>query len=526
MSGLFDNKTDKTNRRVERTRKEEREKRRVRIITLIVVAALVIITGAALFINSRFVRRSMAAITIGGVNFSAAEFDFFYYNTYNEYAQSLSQLGDFASEYLPSNDRLHSNQILDPETGETWADYFVEYTITSLSRQVQFYNAAMAAGYRLPAESLEAIDSEVEYYAYIALMGGYPSLDSYLQNIFGNNMNEASLRTALVFAYTASAYNELMFNAFTFTEQQLAEHYLENRDDYDNFAYRTFLVKSETVSEDDYETEEEYSEALGEAQAQAYAKATEIIDSISIEGISSEEDFIEAARQYSDDYSNPGSTLMVIPGSELNSTDIGWLLDEGRRYGDMAAILSDNDSGCFVLFFISRDPNEYPLVGMRQILVLRGAVDVVMYVDGINDPEYLEALENAEEDARIRAEYILDVFVEGGHTEDWLIDMMEEHSDDTTEGGYYYPISKSHALNKLVPEIEDWLFEPDRQYGDYKLIRSAAHGYHLVFFMEHGERYCDFIAEGTLRNDAYTAWRDGLEEVDFQKHWAFMFTQH
>jgi len=522
MSSAFDRKTEKINRREERARKEQQEKRRIRIIAVTVIVIFALLVAGALVINSKFIRRSVTAITIGGVNFSAAEFDYFYNNAYNEYSQYMNtNLGDYAASYLPVEGQSHSSQIQNFETGETWADYFINYTIDQISGMVKYYNAAMAAGYELPDEARASIDDEIAMYRLYAELYQYPSLDAFLQQNVGTYMNEKCLRNVIDFAITATTYSQHIHDSFTYSQGELDGYYSENRDSLDSFTYRYFLVKSETVTRDDYESDEEYDEVNEAALAEAREFA-----SLILQGVVTEEDFIDAAREYSEaDYADPDSTLRVYPGSWLGSSTYGpWMQEEGRQFGDVTT--SDISTGTYVVFFIDRDANEYVMPEMRQILIQRSEVNADDYLDGEYDPEYIEAVENSDPEAWARAQTVMDLFIEGGATEEKLIELMADNSDDTTEGGLYKEITRNSANNKMVPEIENWLFAPERKIGDYALIRTEAYGYHLVYFMGYGERYRDFLADDALREGDYTAWEESLAPVEAVKQWAFKFTSH
>jgi hypothetical protein len=197
-------------------------------------------------------------------------------------------------------------------------------------------------------------------------------------------------------------------------------------------------------------------------------------------------------------------------------------MEPDRQYGDVTA--AESTSGAYVVFFVSRDSNDYRMTEMRQMLFMRPTVSPEDYAEGADDPEYLEAFELADAEARERAEAMLDLFVRGGATEDALLMVMTGNTDDSTEGGFYDKISKDLSGEmKVVPEIEEWLFDPARHYGDYELIRTESYGYHLVFFMGYGERYCDYLAESKLRDEAHKAWSEGLDPVDVAERWAFIF---
>ena len=521
MSGAFDKKTDKVNRREERAIKEQKEKKKIRLISIIVVVVFALLVGGALFVNSKYIRRALPAITIGGKDFSAVEFDYFYNNAYKEYEDYFNNnFGDYAASYLPSSEIPHSSQIQNYETGETWADYFNDYTVTQLSEMVQYYNAANEAGFTISQEARDAIEEEISNYRLYAEMYGYPSMDAFLQAIFSNYTNEKCLRNVLEFVSAASSYSESIRDSLTFSDAELAEYYSENRDSLDSFTYRYFLYRAETVLSEDYETDEEYEEAKSAALAVANDEAAEIVA-----GIESEEGFIAAAEEYGgEEYSDPDSTLKTYPGSWLGDTYGPWLRDEARVFGDVTSI--EMTTGAYIVFYVSRDPNEYRMVEMNQILVMRDVPSADDYEEGEDDPAYLEAIANADPDAREKAETALNLFIEGGATKEALIGLMEEYSDDTTADGFYDLISTDPAGNKMVPEIEEWLFAPGRQVGDYELIRTEDYGYHLVYFSGYGDRYCDYQADQGLRDIGYNEWKESLPEVESEKHWAFMFTSN
>ena len=519
MSGVFDKKTDKINRREERTKKEQQEKKKIRIISIIVVIVFALLVSAAVLINSKLLRRTLPAVTIGGVNFSVAEFNYYYYTTYNEYRQYLvSQLGeDYASSMLPSSSVPHSSQIYDQETGQTWAELFNGYTIDRLSEQVKYFNAAKAAGYTLTDEKRDEMNTEVEDLRSYAGMVGLASIDALLQAYYGPNMNEKCFRKALEFSYTAASYSEHVKESFEYSAGDKAAYYAENKDTLDSFTYRYFLVKAEIIAKDDYETDEEYETVNNAALAEANARAAQITA-----GISSEEDFIEAAREYNgEDYNEPDSTIRTYPGSWLSGPYQEWLRDETRQYGDVTSV--EMTTGAYVVYFVERDHNEYQMASMRQILIMRQEVDMEEFADGEDDPAYIKAFEIMDSVASERAEEAKRLFIEGGATEDRLIELMADYPDDTTPGGYYENITKNQADNKMVKEIEEWLFAPGRKVGDYALIRTEAYGYHLVYFTGYGERYCDHLATEKMRTRDYNTWNEGLEPVEAVKRWAFIF---
>ena len=518
MSGIFDKKTEAVNRREARTQKELKEKKKVRIIATTIVVVLAVLFCGALFLNSKFIRRTLPAITIGDVNFTAVEFDYFYNSAYLEFSEMInSDYPDYS--YLLPTGRPFSNQInyLNGE-GEPWSETFIAMAVDTMTELAQFYSAAKAAGYTLTDEKRQELEDQISSLVMQAIMYGYPSFNSFLQMVYGPNIHEDSYRKVIEFSFIAREYSRHIYESFIYSDRELADYYNEKRDSLDNFTYRYFLVNAEYVYRDDFETDEEYEEASEAALEDAREKAAEIAA-----GVVTENDFLAAALDYNEDiYSSPDSTLIVYPGLWIGSEYESWIKDPERRLGDITTV--DVASGTYIIFFVERDPNEYRMAEMRQILIMPETISADDYLEGEDDPQYLEDVENAWEQARERAETVLALFIEGGATEELLLELMEEYSDDWTEGGFYDEISKDMSHKKMIREVEEFLFDPSREYGDFELVKSEAYGYHLLFFMGYGERYCDYTAERGIRERDYYAWLDSFTPIEAVRRWAFILT--
>jgi len=527
MSGMFEPKADGAKRREARALQEAKSRRKTRIIMISVVTVLALLFAAALLINSKYIRRTLPVLTIDGVSFTTVDYEYFFNAEYVEYMNLMSQMQGMGGlgGSLPDDNKPLSSQIYDPDTGETWADFFSEMTLRRMSMMVQLYNAAMTAGFRLTDERTAEIDENMANVRMQAESYGFPSTESFLQRMYGNSIDEKSFRSVLEFIVTAEAYSEHVRESFDYSAEDIKGYYDANKDSLDIFSYRTFVVFPEHVEPTEYPNTEEYLAAVEEKKAEANAIAVEIAA-----GIESEDDFLAAAMEYEVLYSDPDSTLRTMQGDRLDN-DLGpWLLEETREHGDTDII--DTEQGSTVIFFVSRDNNSYQLAGMRQILIMRESIDPQEYENGEDDPAYIAAFEQANREIRERAELAYSLFVAGGETEAALIGLIEEYSADDTEGGYYdniskYPYQSAYvSAMKVVPEIEDWLFDENREVGDSELIYTEAYGYHLLYFTGYGKQFCDLIADDKLRTDAHNAWREGLADVKPPvKHRAFVLVQ-
>ena len=84
------------------------------------------------------------------------------------------------------------------------------------------------------------------------------------------------------------------------------------------------------------------------------------------------------------------------------------------------------------------------------------------------------------EACRQEAQALLDQWLAGEATEESFGQIANEYSDDSdgTDGGLYTYV----AEGEMVEEFNDWCFDPERQNGDYGLVKTQF-GYHVMYFV-------------------------------------------
>ena len=520
MSGMFEPKQDKAKRKQARTVQEENEKKKTKRTAIIITVVFVVVLTISLLLNSNIFHRTLPVLTIDGVGFTTAEFEFFYNMSLRENMHFLTQFqgieGMGGTE--PDFDRPLSGQIRNEETGETWADFITGETLNRLSRLVPLYNAAREAGFALPDEQIEIIESAIENAVLEAQMFQITTANV-LQRSFGSSMNVNVFRRVLEFELLADAYSDFVRDSFSYSVLELEEYYAENADSLDVINYRILTVFAEFPDETDSASDTSDEDAIAAAHAVASEMAA---------GIESEGDFISAAYEFDMwSHGNPDSTLRTVMGEWLDFDLSPWLTDETRMYGDVTII--DTSMGSNIVFFVSRDDNSSQTVGMRQILIMREFVDPEEFSFPEDEQEYELALEAAEREADERAQSVHELFISMGATEQALLDMLEEHSDEDTEGGYYSHIAKfsyhgsTFSSMKVVPEIEEWLFDESREVGDSELVFTSDFGYHLLYFTGRYEPLSELMATDRKRTADHAQWLDSLTSGEPVWHAAFWF---
>ncbi|MCL2201483.1 MAG: hypothetical protein FWB75_05910 [Oscillospiraceae bacterium] len=495
-------------------------------MTVSIVTALAILIVGALIINSNFIRRTAPAITIDGRVFSSAEFDYFYNMAFHDYSNFLhTQFPEWAGAMMPPRHML-SSTVQDHETGVTWSDFFTQGAIDTITDLTQMYNAARASGFVLSADDRTNMEAQFDGLMAEATIASaqsplmFPNPMSFIREFYGNSINEDILRSVMEFVFVALSYSEYRRESFTYSEAELEAFYNENADRFDIFRFRSLLVEPERQNPADFTTGDELADAEEEAELEAVQRAEHIYAAVR-----SEEAFISAAMELDPvAFADPRSTLMEQQGEFLDADFRGWLIDPNRAYGDVTRV--ETLSGTRILMFVERDDNNYRMAAMRQLLFRMDDVFPQDFALGEEDPGFLAAMEEAEALVRERGEAALTVFQVNGADEQTLLDMIPDFSDDHTEGGFYdeiarFPFSSERiSAMRVVPELEEWLFDESRQVGDYELIRTQF-GYHLMFFMEPGEVFRDFIALDRMQAEAHEQWRDDMPEAQVQTHWAF-----
>jgi hypothetical protein len=266
--------------------------------------------------------------------------------------------------------------------------------------------------------------------------------------------------------------------------------------------------------------EDEFEEAILQAAQAANEKAHEFADEIH-----SEEDFINIAGNYNIFMADPEATHRRIQGGRLDADLRDWLVDSSRAYGDKTIV--DSDQGSTIVFFVSRDDNNYRTVAMSQLLLQREFIDPSEFPGGEFDPEYISVMEFIEDELRDRAQRIYEQFNTAGRTHQALLELIAEYSDDVTEDGFYddialltYQAVDFHTM-RVVHELESWLFD-NRSIGDSELIYTADFGYHLTYFMGEGDIFFEMIARDRMRSDQHSEWIDGLHRATPVRHASFI----
>lgn len=485
---------------------------RITAITAAVVAVLFI---GSLFIGSNYFRQNFTALTIDNVKYSITDFNYYYENAYFQYYNAMSGGGDLGNSMLPSRDTPLKSQIYNEETGETWSDFFQKMALEQMKSDNKIYLAAMKDNYQLPAEDKAELDAEIENLKAMGYASGYPNFGDYLRSAYGKSMTEDAYRKNSERSYLINSYINNVRENLAYSPEEIESYYTENKNMFDTFTFRYFLVSVE-IDKADYPDDASYEAAKAEAVKEAGIKAGEYAAKIT-----DEQSFIDTAREYDPEtYKDDTASQRIYKGELLGSVYGDWLRDEGRKAGDVSTFEMSN--GYYVVMYEARDNNHYPTVNFQAIVVKQAAVNENTIPADDDGTAYDEAVAVNRKTAEDTANSIYKEWLDGGATQEKLKELMESRSVEISadESKLYENVYKNQ-----LPDIDSWIYDPARKPGDNTVLYAESVGYYILNFIGPGEQYSDILSETKKRDKDLQAWKDALTGGEPKMTWLMSLTK-
>jgi len=454
-----------------------------------------------------------AAMTIDGVEYSAADLQYYYSlarnQVYNTAASYIQQYGFNITGYDPSVD--DGAQWYNEAEGQTWADYFREQAVENLKQTATLCAAAEKdEGYTATEAVQKSVEDQLASFDVPAARSGM-TRSAYIKSAFG--VSEKVLERNLTRDATASEYANHYWDGLSYEDSEIQAYYEENADTMDTYDYRLFTVSGTVPTTDaDGNTVEVTDEQKEAAMAEAKEKAEEAMAEIKAAS-NKEKAFIAAAPKYGDEetYTEADSTLNAeVLGSRLYvSTDLdAWLKDSARKSGDVTVL--ETSTGYQVVLFLDRYLAQDPTVDVRHILVRADTTDSTSTnAQGVRVPT-----QEAMDAAKAEAEALLEEWKAGEMTAESFGALANEHSDDggsNTKGGLYTCVYEG----EMVPNFNDWIFDSARKAGDTGLVENNSdtgtyYGWHVVYYQGENVPYWKSTATNALKNASLEEYVNSL----------------
>lgn len=524
MSSSSKKKMRKEQEAVKLTEKQlaaQKEAKKVSLYTIAFIAAMVLILVVAIVVgvnqvitNKGIREQKTVAMTINDHSISNAELNYFYMDAVNQF---YSTYGNYASLVGLDLTQPLDEQVVDEETGTTWAENFLTTAKENAKAVYALADAAKAEGFTLSDEDSSSVENNLSTMALYAQMYGYSDTDAYLKDMYGHGANEKNFRAYSELRSLASAYQAHHSDSLTYTDGDLRA---ADSDDYNAYTYNTYYLSVSRFLEGgttDADGNTTYSDEERAAALKAAEDAVKSLVSNDVTNLQALDDAI-AALPVNADTTASSSAHNDTLATSISSTYADWVKDSARKEGDMTYVASTSTTtaedgtettstdGFYVVYFVNSSDNTFALKNVRHILVSfeGGTTDSSTGTTTYSDEEKASAKEKAED--------LLKQWKDGDATEDSFAALATENSTDpgsVENGGLYEDIFPG----QMVTAFNDWCFDESRKAGDTGIVETN-YGYHVMYFVgDADQNYRDYLIENDLRTADMDEWYTSLVEA-------------
>ena len=512
-------RSENTAKLTERQIAEQKEAKKIKLYSIIFAVVLVAMVVVAIVVGvnrsieaSGVHEKNTVAATVGEHQISNAELSYYYIDYVNNYANTY---GSYLSLFGIDPSVALDKQVIDEETGETWADNFISEAASSVQTIYALADAAEAEGFTLPQEQQDQVDIMSNNLDSYASIYGYSNTDAFLKAQYGNGASKEGYMEYYQRNLLASAYQTNHQENLTYTDDQIRE--ADNADPvkYSSYSFAQYHIPVSKFLTGGTTDESGNTTYTAEEREAAIAAAKIAIAPLTDSEINTVDALNEAiAAMEINAGAEASSTVYTDQASTgINSYLTDWVTAENREPGDVTCIeipgtVKDENgedletiTAFYVVLFTGKNDNEVELVNVRHILVSFEG-------DAQEDGTYSEEVKEA---ARASAEEILNEWKSGDATEDSFAALANEKSTDTgsnTNGGLYEDVYPG----QMVTAFNDWCFDSTRKSGDTGIVETT-YGYHVIYYVgTTGQTYRDYQIVNELISSDMEAWSQELLE--------------
>lgn len=512
-------RSENTAKLTERQIAEQKEAKKIKLYSIIFAVVLVAMVVVAIVVGvnrsieaSGVHEKNTVAATVGEHQISNAELSYYYIDYVNNYANTY---GSYLSLFGIDPSVALDKQVIDEETGETWADNFISEAASSVQTIYALADAAEAEGFTLPQEQQDQVDIMSNNLDSYASIYGYSNTDAFLKAQYGNGASKEGYMEYYQRNLLASAYQTNHQENLTYTDDQIRE--ADNADPvkYSSYSFAQYHIPVSKFLTGGTTDESGNTTYTAEEREAAIAAAKIAIAPLTDSEINTVDALNEAiAAMEINAGTEASSTVYTDQASTgINSYLSDWVTAENREPGDVTCIeipgtVKDENgedletiTAFYVVLFTGKNDNEVELVNVRHILVSFEG-------DAQEDGTYSEEVKEA---ARASAEEILNEWKSGDATEDSFAALANEKSTDTgsnTNGGLYEDVYPG----QMVTAFNDWCFDSTRKSGDTGIVETT-YGYHVIYYVgTTGQTYRDYQIVNELISSDMEAWSQELLE--------------
>ncbi|MGM9661141.1 MAG: peptidylprolyl isomerase [Faecousia sp.] len=499
----------------------QKEASTTRLYTIGFVVVLILLLAVAVFVgvrqsikNSGYYEKRTTAVQIGDHAVSNAELNYYFIDAVNYF---YSSYGSYASMFGLDTSVPLDEQIVDEETGRTWADDFLDSAKETARNTYAMVDAAQAAGFTLSEDQMTELENNLSTMDVYAKMYGYSDGEAYLKALYGSGASKETYLEYSRLNTLADAYYDHYSESLTYTDAELRAKEAENYDAYSSYSYYSYYLPTSKFLEGGTTDDSGNTTYSAEETAAAEAAVKAAADSLISEEIDSPEalDAAIAALSVNEGEDASSTANKNIRYSSINSLYQEWVSSSSRKEGDKKVFYSTSTktdeagntteslSGCHVVYYLESTDNNFPMANVRHILIqpTHAAEEAE---DAHADGETYSASELAA--AKKTAEELLAQWKSGEATEESFANLANENSadGDGTTGGLYENVTPG----QMVTAFNDWCFDSSRKPGDTGIVETE-YGFHVMYFVGNSTMtYRDYQIESELRSADTEAWHE------------------
>lgn len=515
----------------EKQQQAQKEAKKLKTMTIAFIAVLAVIVAAFgwmlvdsyLKVNGVLEKKTIVA-TVDGVDLNTVDFSYYYADAVDTYYQNAYNSYGTNTKILLLSYGLDITKPLDkqmnPETGDTWANYFIEVALGNAKSDIALYNKAIANGFDPNSEKVNAIvDSEANNLMWNGYFAG--SVDNYLRSVYCNGATEEGYLDYIRRNAVAATYYNEHKDGLTYTDSDIDTYTANRYHEFSSFSYNYYTIsytkylKAEEGTKDENGTVTYTDEQKAAAREAARKDAETLAQCTSLEAFN----LAIASLSFNKDLTTPAmSTASTdVLYSSLKEEYGNWLAEAERKEFDVKAFPVESTvtdangkeektvDSYNVIMFLSKNENLKKHGNVRHVLV--------QFEQTLNESGNYTVTDDAKKAAKEEADKLYAEWKEGGATKEAFITMAKEKSDDPSvkeNEGLHKDINPS---SEYLTQFRDWAVDAKRAEGDHGIIETSE-GYHIMYFEGYSEEtYRDYLVNLSMVNDDMEKWYNGIRDA-------------
>ncbi len=457
------------------------------------------------------VKDSEAVLTFGDVNISAAEYEFFYRQSYStlqnnaqlsfkdyvskklgeEYDQNKDYTDEYLEEFLEETPNTfdfmsaideQDTMAKDSKTSKeiSWNAYIRQDAINTLKNYRVKFELAQKMGLKLTDDVRVQVYDHIEGLRTAVTQGGYSNLDQYLKILFGESCNEEFFKNELIREYMATKYDSEIKSKYMsqYKSDEVKAIYETDYMDYDFVDLYIYEVTGDKAVAD----------SIASQTKDLYSFSTAITKHVGDK------------QSYTD---MPGVPKYYIDGTY--SEELGqWAFERQRKSGDITVMKTKNGYG--VAYLLTPVYSKDECVTYNEIVFNK--------TDTTNSRPYTE---EELEPIRKQAEDVYKQWKKGDKTADTFayFAITDSQGNTASSGG----LNQGSAVNEIrAEELKKWLTDAKRKSGDHALVEDED-AIRIVYFRHKYEKYWDYAIRSTKAGEKAAGELSNANDKTFKEQY-------